>query len=131
MTPDPILERLDAIVADCIPAKLSICRVHARMAIAELLADVAIEHYNRGHAGDLGRWAESCAAIRERFGVPAADKDAALDDQRCAVCGWTLAVSRAVGCVRGNCSMRPRPARLYDPVRAEMEEMSNQPKEGT
>lgn len=43
-------------------------------------------------------------------------------DNRCAVCGWPLAMSRDEGtCVRGNCSMRPRPERLYAPARAAKE----------
>jgi hypothetical protein len=37
---------------------------------------------------------------------------------RCAVCGWTLVADREHGCVRGDCSMRPRPERLFDPERA-------------
>ena len=41
-----------------------------------------------------------------------------LDPNRCAVCGWSLATSREEGCVRGNCSLRPRPERLYDSERA-------------
>jgi chromosome segregation ATPase len=40
---------------------------------------------------------------------------------RCAVCGWTLAEDREHGCVRGDCSMRPRPEYLYDPERAAKE----------
>lgn len=40
---------------------------------------------------------------------------------RCAVCGWPLAESADKGCVRGNCSMRPIPDRIYDPVRANTE----------
>jgi glutaredoxin len=40
------------------------------------------------------------------------------DPTRCAVCGWKLAESAEQGCVRGNCSMRPRPERLYAPERA-------------
>lgn len=50
-----------------------------------------------------------------------ADRD---PDTRCAVCGWPLMVSRAAGCVRGDCSMRPRPTVLYDPARAEREAAS-------
>lgn len=40
---------------------------------------------------------------------------------RCAVCGWPLADSVEKGCVRGNCSYRPRPERLYAPERAAKE----------
>lgn len=43
------------------------------------------------------------------------------DRNRCAVCGWGLADSRETGCVRGDCSMRPRPENLYDLARAERE----------
>lgn len=43
------------------------------------------------------------------------------DPNRCAVCGWKLAASREDGCVRGDCSMRPRPAVLYDEERAAAE----------
>lgn len=42
-------------------------------------------------------------------------------DSRCAVCGWPLAESVEEGCVRGNCSMRPRPGWLYAPERAKRE----------
>lgn len=37
---------------------------------------------------------------------------------RCAVCGWPLTTEAALGCTRGNCSMRPLPAHPYDPERA-------------
>lgn len=40
---------------------------------------------------------------------------------RCAVCGWPLAEKPESGCVRGNCSHRPRPEHLYAPDRAERE----------
>lgn len=50
----------------------------------------------------------------------------ALDEGRCAVCGWMLdrpagTWSHDSGCVRGCCSMRPRPHRWYDPERAKRE----------
>lgn len=46
----------------------------------------------------------------------------AVDDEtRCAVCGWPLAERVDQGCVRGNCSHRPRPANLYAPERAKRE----------
>lgn len=44
------------------------------------------------------------------------------EEFRCAVCGWPLAESVERGCVRGNCSHRPRPDRLYAPERAEKEQ---------
>jgi hypothetical protein len=46
-----------------------------------------------------------------------------LDDiePRCAICGWPLAESVEKGCVMGNCSQRPWPARFYDPERADRE----------
>ena len=40
------------------------------------------------------------------------------DTSRCAVCGWSIYASRAEGCVRGDCSWRPLPKRLYAPDRA-------------
>jgi hypothetical protein len=43
------------------------------------------------------------------------------DDSRCAVCGWPLTTDIKDGCVRGNCSQRPRPERLYAPERAAKE----------
>lgn len=43
------------------------------------------------------------------------------DSSRCAVCGWPLQESADEGCIRGNCSMRPRPGKLYNIVRAETE----------
>lgn len=30
-------------------------------------------------------------------------------DSRCEVCGWPLKERKEDGCVRGNCSMRPKP----------------------
>lgn len=50
-----------------------------------------------------------------------AEKTIVRDPNRCAVCGWTLAATMRDGCVRGNCSMRPRPVELYDAKRAEEE----------
>jgi hypothetical protein len=48
---------------------------------------------------------------------PKAAKDAReLDNNRCAICGWPLG-----NCKRGDCAMRPFPARYYDAKRA-MEE---------
>jgi hypothetical protein len=44
-----------------------------------------------------------------------------LDENRCAVCAWPLKKDPKDGCVRGNCSQRPRPSRLYDPERAQLE----------
>ncbi len=39
---------------------------------------------------------------------------------RCAVCGWPYAYMRkGIMCERGDCSTRPRPGVLFDPVRAE------------
>lgn len=43
------------------------------------------------------------------------------ESTRCAVCGFTLSAERDGGCVRGDCSMRPRPAVLFDPDRAARE----------
>lgn len=43
------------------------------------------------------------------------------DEARCAICAWPLAASTGLGCVRGNCSMRPFPARWYAPDRARRE----------
>lgn len=40
---------------------------------------------------------------------------------RCAVCGWPLAKTREEGCAIGDCSMRPLPARAFDPRRANAE----------
>jgi len=42
-------------------------------------------------------------------------------ESRCAVCGWPLKERAEDGCVRGNCSYRPRPERLYAPERAARE----------
>jgi hypothetical protein len=43
------------------------------------------------------------------------------DPNRCAICGWTLAVTAREGCVRGNCSLRPFPKNFYAPERADQE----------
>jgi hypothetical protein len=42
-------------------------------------------------------------------------------EPRCAICGWPLVEDVQKGCVRGNCSQRPWPARFYDPERADRE----------
>lgn len=42
-----------------------------------------------------------------------------LDPGRCAVCGWPM--DSQGGCAPGDCSMRPRPERLYDAGRAARE----------
>lgn len=41
------------------------------------------------------------------------------DLSRCAICGWPLMETAKEGCVRGNCSMRPYPAHVYAPARAQ------------
>ena len=51
------------------------------------------------------------------------------DPDRCAVCGWPLANQPEGGCVRGNCSERPRPKRLYDEPRAEQEAFVPDPRD--
>lgn len=47
------------------------------------------------------------------------------DDNRCARCGWPLASTAALGCVRGNCSYRPEPPlarhQFYDAERWDRE----------
>lgn len=43
------------------------------------------------------------------------------DESRCAVCQWPIAESVKDGCIRGSCSQRPRPERLYAPARAAAE----------
>lgn len=74
-----------------------------------------------------GNWTAADKAIedyvQERIATvqPAAPQTTIDDESRCAVCGWTLADSIEKGCVRGNCSMRPPPERLYAPERAEQE----------
>ena len=55
------------------------------------------------------------------FALRLALRPQADDESRCAVCGWALVTDATFGCVRGNCSMRPRPARLYAPERVERE----------
>lgn len=72
-------------------------------------------------AGPLG---EAQAELWEALGLSVEDERARLEadiDSRCAVCGWTLAESVDTGCVRGNCSLRARPEKLYAPERAERE----------
>jgi hypothetical protein len=53
----------------------------------------------------------ACAALLDRPDDPS----------RCAICGWPLESESKAGCVRGNCSQRPRPERLYAPERAARE----------
>ena len=62
--------------------------------------------------------------VDEALAYPARPEPPFVDDEsRCAVCGWPLALppSTAGTCLRGNCSMRPRPERLYAPERAAKE----------
>lgn len=59
---------------------------------------------------------EVTEAGRAALGITPVD-----DTSRCAVCAWPLAANAKKGCVRGNCSYRPRPDRLYAPARAERE----------
>jgi hypothetical protein len=54
----------------------------------------------------------------QRAAIP---RNLPLDLNRCAVCAWPLKDRREDGCVRGDCSMRPRPERMYDAARAEAE----------
>lgn len=57
------------------------------------------------------------AALEAAIDVAIAQRP--IDDvSRCAVCGWTLAETIDQGCVRGNCSHRPRLEVLYAPMRA-------------
>lgn len=57
-------------------------------------------------------------------GADAAPRDA-RDENRCALCGWPLAVNAKDGCVRGNCGYRPEPPltpdHYYDIDRASRE----------
>lgn len=75
---------------------------------------------------ELGQAAERIGELR----LPAMQIAHVDDLNRCAVCGWALDSSLPVGshtrsgCVRGNCSLRPRPAKLYAPERAEYEAAS-------
>lgn len=46
------------------------------------------------------------AAFREAEKAETVVEDYGPD--RCDVCGWSLAVSRDLGCVKGDCSYRPR-----------------------
>lgn len=63
--------------------------------------------------------------IRAKYPHPTPVTAAALDDSRCAICGWPLQApppnASTWGCVRGDCSQRPMPERLYDPERAARE----------
>lgn len=92
-----------------------------------------------GHVDNLGAFADDndprVMSIAEPLSAAQADLWHALGldhdaevarlradiDSRCAVCGWTLAPSIDKGCVRGNCSYRPRPKQLYAPERAARE----------
>jgi hypothetical protein len=62
------------------------------------------------------------AQLRKLVGPTLTPNDLIDDTTRCAVCGWSLVEYAPDGCVRGNCSLRPRPERLYAPRRA-VEEM--------
>lgn len=100
------------------------------------------------HVDNLGALADDndprAMALAAPIGATQADLYAALGldldeetsrlradiDDRCAVCGWTLATSAEAGCVRGNCSMRPRPERLYAPERAVREALAAEKEDG-
>lgn len=66
--------------------------------------------------GAWGLPAGLCAMGIERLQPAHSD-----DESRCAVCGWPLEHQPEKGCVRGNCSERPRPTDLYAPERATKE----------
>ena len=110
-----------------------------------LLAEVA-ENYSiaitaRAMMNDEATEADLRAIADEVLNSPAAERVALLpkrlrdygdlgikaapvqvdDPARCAVCGWPLAHQPDGGCVRGNCSERPRPERLYAAERAAKE----------
>jgi hypothetical protein len=68
---------------------------------------------------DIRELIRRCDATLSEHGAP--HPCATLDPNRCAACGWPLKENVADGCVRGNCSQRPHPVRLYDPERFELE----------
>lgn len=59
--------------------------------------------------------AKTLTARMQRWLEPAVD-----DESRCAICAWPLMTDEGpdLGCVRGNCSMRPFPRRYYSLERA-------------
>ncbi len=59
---------------------------------------------------------------RDLDGMGTAAANAPRDSNRCACCGWPLVEVVAKGCVRGNCSMRPMPDRMYDAERYQKEQ---------
>lgn len=77
----------------------------------------------RGVLGRGGTPVRQDDEIDFHFGdtVEAAVKRANDDPSRCAVCQWPLVEDARLGCVRGNCSQRPRPLNLYAPERAAKE----------
>ncbi len=75
---------------------------------------------------DARRWLRRAglqAGIRAWLGSPEGQQsgNSPRDTNRCAVCGWPLVNKDEVGCWRGNCSLRPRPDKLYDVARAAIE----------
>lgn len=70
-----------------------------------------------------GKWSLADVGITPQSPAPPTEDvtRATLDDNRCAICGWTLAATIEDGCVRGSCSLRPPPAHHYDPKRAKRE----------
>jgi hypothetical protein len=76
--------------------------------------------------GREGGWVVDIEDLRAI--VKAADETRdAYRESRCAVCGWHLEARAEDGCVRGNCSYRPRPAKLFDPERADRESLTQRP----
>ena len=65
-----------------------------------------------------GKWDRLKAALAAHRAGQDAPPPSPQNPYLCAVCGWLLAESVDKGCVRGNCSMRPRPQNLYDKERA-------------
>lgn len=77
---------------------------------------------------DIGPLASALLALHARAAKMEAVVEAARkhyesddDESRCALCQWTLATDVTNGCVRGNCAERPRPDRIYAPIRALLE----------
>lgn len=113
------------LIESAVDKRLAVARAAAREYVAHVydLGAMADDNDPRAMAiaGPLG---EAHADLWLALGLNLDEEHARLQadiKSRCAVCGWPLTESLEEGCIRGNCSYRPRPDSLYAPERAAAE----------
>jgi len=117
--------KIEAPLRDELSAKdAELAALHAELAEARKAIQDCVDHAH-GRESEWGDRAKKAFGYLHAYlsahPAPKAPEKPVLDPNRCAVCGWPLAALMDKGCVRGNCSMRPRPERLYDSKRAQAE----------